>query len=78
MGQKIYNIISFISQLQAKEAVGEFSPSNDQFISSFFLLPKPDGSLRFILNLKDLNEFISTEHFKLKDYRTVSELLSVL
>ncbi|XP_033214398.1 uncharacterized protein LOC117171315 [Belonocnema kinseyi] len=67
--------MSLISQLKLKGAVEECSPSNDQFISSFFLLPKPDGSLKFILNLKDLNEFIQTEHFKLEDYRTAVSLV---
>lgn len=41
-----------------------------------FLRKKPNGMLRFILNLKKLNEFISPPHFKLEDTRTVKNLLS--
>ncbi|CAD6224525.1 GSCOCG00011784001-RA-CDS, partial [Cotesia congregata] len=37
--------------------------------------PKPDGSSRFILNLKKLNEFIKTNHFKLEYVRTARDLL---
>lgn len=47
-----------------------------QFVSSIFSIPKKDGSHRFILNLKNLNKFIKTDHFKLDDIRTVSKLLS--
>lgn len=31
---------------------------------------------RFVLNLKKLNEFITTKHFKLEDSRTVEKLIS--
>lgn len=42
-----------------------------QIVSSFFLIQKPDGKInyRFILNLKKLNAFVKTEHFKLEDLR---------
>lgn len=37
---------------------------------------KPDGSYRFILNLKNLNTFIQAPHFKLEDYRTALKLIT--
>ena len=40
------------------------------------MIPKPDGSFRLILNLKNLNEFIDTEHFKLEDEKVVRRLLT--
>lgn len=47
-----------------------------QFISDIFLIPKSDGSNRFILNLKKLNKYIRTEHFKMEDVRTATKLLT--
>lgn len=44
------------------------SPRVGQFLSSIFLVPKPDGSSRFILNLKAWNRFLRRPHFKLEDY----------
>lgn len=45
-------------------------------MSSVFLVPKPNGQKRFILNLKPLNKFVYTSHFKLEDYRTSLKLIS--
>lgn len=64
-----------VEKLLQKGAIEECKPEPDQFISSFFLVPKPDGSYRFILNLKKLNEFIDPKHFKLEDLRTVTRLV---
>lgn len=57
-------------------AVSKCVPCKDQFISTIFLRPKPNGKMRFILNLKNLNRFISTDHFKLEDLRTAIKLVS--
>lgn len=46
-----------------------------QFLSSYFLAKKPDGNNRFILNLKNLNAFVDTEHFKLEDLKAACRLL---
>lgn len=60
-----------------KKGVVEFcEPTEGQFISTYFLVPKPDGTKRFILNLKRLNEFVDTAHFKMEDMRTVTKLVS--
>lgn len=59
-------------------ALGVISPCAhraDQFVSSVFLVPKPNGSFRLILNLKKLNLFLPRMHFKMEDYRCVLRLL---
>ena len=63
-----------INELIEKGAVVACKESKDQFVSSYFLRKKPNGSYRFILNLKNLNKFIKTDHFKLEDLRTAVQL----
>lgn len=65
-----------INHLLEIGAVKKCAPCPGQFISPVFLTPKSDGSLRFILNLKSLNKFITVRHFKLEDRKTVLGLLS--
>ena len=47
-----------------------------EFISNIFTRPKKDGSLRIILNLKPLNEFIRYEKFKMQTIQTCINLMS--
>lgn len=62
--------------LKRKGAIQECQPESGQFVSKSFLVPKPDGSYRFILNLKELNEFIPTNHFKLEAEKTVRQIIT--
>lgn len=64
-----------LDRLLSIGAIVPCEPTEDQFLSSYFLAKKPDGSNRFILNLKKLNLFVKTEHFKLEDLRAVARLL---
>lgn len=65
-----------ISELLNIGAISTCKPCPNQFISSIFLRPKPNGKVRLILNLKNLNKHIETYHFKLEDIRTVLKLIS--
>lgn len=64
-----------IDKLIKKGAIERVAESSGQFLSNIFLVPKPDGSQRFILNLKKLNEFVVAEHFKIEDWRVVKSLI---
>lgn len=65
-----------IIQLISKGVINNCHSQIGQFVSSIFLIPKPDGSSRLILNLKKLNEFIETDHFKMEDYKVACKLVS--
>ena len=69
------NVDICISKLLESKVIEPTLNSPNQFISSFFLVPKPDGTDRFILNLKKLNQYVETEHFKLEDLRTAINIL---
>ncbi len=70
---KISNIISKLVKIGA---ICNATPSQDQFISRIFIVPKSDGGSRLVKNLKYLNEYVQESHFILEDYRTVCTLLS--
>lgn len=57
-------------------AIKKCRPNKKQFLSPFFLVRKPNGKNRFILNLKHLNTFITAPHFKIEDHRTVLKLIT--
>ena len=42
-----------------------------EFLSPIFPVPKPDGNIRIILNLKDLNEYVEYHHFKMDNIKAV-------
>lgn len=64
-----------IQKLIVMGAISECKPQYDQFLSTIFLAPKPNGGHRFILNLKQLNKFIAKSHFKMEDHRTASKMI---
>lgn len=64
-----------INKLLDINAIEKCSPLEGQFISPVFLVPKPDGSYRFILNLKRLNLFVKEDHFKMEDLRTALNIM---
>lgn len=65
-----------IKELIKSGAISLCEPSEGQFLSSYFVIKKPNGKSRFILNLKLLNKCIATEHFKIEDLRTTLKLIS--
>lgn len=67
---------SAINDLIAKGAITKCKEKKGQLLSPYFFREKADGSLRFILNLKQPNKYVHTVHFKLEDVRTATKLLS--
>jgi hypothetical protein len=55
-------------EILLEQNIVEQFPADTQpgFVSNVFSVPKPDGSLRLILNLKKFNEFVDYDHFKME------------
>lgn len=65
-----------IRKLLERGAVRKVLKRQDQFVSPYFLVPKSNGEMRFVLNLKKPNKFIQTEDFKLENFRSATKLVS--
>lgn len=74
--QEFSEFCNAVNLSKASGAIEKCKPVNDQFISSIFLVKKSNGTNRLILNLKNLNRFLSIEHFKMEDRRTAAKLVS--
>ena len=58
-----------------KHAIKESTPRGHGFLSTIFLVPKKDGGQRTVINLKSLNKFVYTEHFKMEGIHILRDLL---
>jgi hypothetical protein len=64
-----------INILIAKGAIVQVEHCLGEHISNIFTRPKPNGSLRVILNLKKLNTFVAYEHFKMDHLANILPLI---
>jgi len=69
---KIDDELNYMSELGVIEAA---SHEQGEFISSIFSRPKKDGSVRVILNLTKLNDFIEYHKFKMDTFNTVVKMM---
>ena len=56
-------------------AIVETIHEPNEFISTLFIVPKPNGKYRPVINLKFLNEFVQYNHFKQETFKVVLDLL---
>ena len=64
-----------ISELLQKGALTNVTPDSDQFVSNLFLVPKRDRGSRPVINLKDLNEYLQYNHFKMEGIHLLRDLM---
>ena len=64
-----------VQKLLDKGAIKIIDPCPNQYLSRIFLVPKRDGSFRPVVNLKPLNQFRATVHFKMESLAMMKDLL---
>lgn len=72
---ELKNYTKALQNLLSLGAIKECKPIKGQFLSPYFLRKKPNGDIRFIFNLKELNKFTHCSHFKLEDYRSAQNII---
>lgn len=69
-------IDSEIVELLQKGVIRKTDHSEDDFLSPIFVRPKKNNTWRLILNLRDLNENMIYQHFKMETLKTALELVT--
>lgn len=64
-----------VADLLTKGAIVPSFHEQNEFISTLFIVPKPNGKFRPIINLKYLNNFVHYDHFKQETFQVVLDLL---
>ena len=64
-----------ISKMLQKGTIPVVSPMNGEFISSVFLVKKKDGGNRPVINLKELNSYVTCQHFKMEGLYLLKHLV---
>ena len=64
-----------IQSLLQKQAISQIPTAIKGFYSNMFIVPKKDGGQRPVINLKQLNRYVKSEHFKMEGLHTVKALL---
>lgn len=64
-----------VSELLEKEVIERTGEEQGQFISNIFVRPKPNGKVRLILDLTELNKFLVLQHFKLDNLDTALNMV---
>ena len=67
-----------VTSLLGKGAVVAVEPagSEEGFYSTLFLVPKMDGRMRPVINLKALNFWVHPQHFKMEGIHTLRDIVA--
>ena len=65
-----------MKKLLKKGVIKEVCHESIEYVSPIFITRKSDGGTRFILNLKQLNEYIEFKHFKMISLQDVLHLIT--
>ena len=59
-----------------KRILRENTHKSTEFVSPIFIVEKPDGGTRLILNVKELGEFFKYEHFKMYGIKAITNMFT--
>ena len=65
-----------LQEMLHKQIIRETTHESAEFVSPIFIVKKPDGGTILILNLKELNEFVKYEHFKMDGIKTIINMVT--
>ena len=65
---------SIVAKLIQQDVI-QLVSNDEQFVHQFFFVPKSDGSLLPIINLKPLNKFVAAPHFKMEQLSMIKNML---
>ena len=69
-------LLQEVDTLLQKQAIEKVDHNlNQGFYSTFFLVPKKTGGVRPVINLRPLNMYLRTQHFKMDSMKTVLSLV---
>ena len=74
--EHVIQVENEIQKLLYKGVIVNSYHEQGEYISPIFSVPKSDGSIRLILNLKQFNEFVKFTHFKMESIHTILELVT--
>ena len=74
--EHVIQVENEIQKLLYKGVIVNSYHEQGEYISPIFSVPKSDGSICLILNLKQFNEFVKFTHFKMESIHTILELVT--
>ena len=64
-----------IDKMEQKGAISIADKSSPGFYFQLFVIPKKDGGHKPVINLKELNQFVKPQHFKMESINVLTDIL---
>ena len=74
--EHVSDVENEIHTLMSKGVIFQSYHERDEYISPIFSVPKSDGTIRLIVNLKQYNESVECTHFEMESIHTILELVT--
>ena len=74
--ENIEKVDNEIKSLLQKVVVVRSEHEDGEFISPVFSIPKSDGNIRLILNLKEFNKYVRYVNFKIETIHSILKLVT--